>query len=103
VGGFGGVQEPQATYGRSHKGLGWRRIASADFPRQHQDVLVEPWVSEALIRLNPEIAAQPDRADEALYKLRAIVLSVRSDGLIPRQRGNDGVAQGRTFDALRPE
>jgi type I restriction enzyme R subunit len=82
VGGFGGVQEPQATYGRSHKGLGWRRIASADFPRQHQDVLVEPWVSEALIRLNPEIAAQPDRADEALYKLRAIVLSVRSDGLI---------------------
>jgi type I restriction enzyme R subunit len=45
-------------------------------------VLVEPWVREALIRLNPEIAAQPDRADEVLYKLRAIVLSVRSDGLI---------------------
>ena len=34
------------------------------------------------MRLNPEIAAQPDRADEVLYKLRAIVLSVRSDGLI---------------------
>ena len=31
------------------------------------------------IRLNPEIAAQPDRAEEVLYKLRAIVLSVRSD------------------------
>jgi len=76
------AQEPQATYGRSHNGLGWRRIASADFPRQPQDVLVEPWVREALIRLNPEIAAQPDRADEVLYKLRAIVLSVRSDGLI---------------------
>ncbi|TAM43600.1 MAG: HsdR family type I site-specific deoxyribonuclease [Gammaproteobacteria bacterium] len=76
------VQEPQATYGRSHNGLGWRRIASADFPRQHQDVLVEPWVREALIRLNPEIAAQPERADEVLYKLRAIILSVRSDGLI---------------------
>jgi type I restriction enzyme, R subunit len=76
------VQEPQATYGRSHSGLGWRRIASADFPRQAQDVLVEPWVREALIRLNPEIATQPDRADEVLYKLRAIVLAVRSDGLI---------------------
>lgn len=37
---------------------------------------------DALIRLNPEIAAQSDRADEVLYKLRAIVLSVRSDGLI---------------------
>lgn len=76
------VHEPQATYGRSQKGIGWRRIASTDFPRQHQDVLVEPWVREALIRLNPEIAARPDRADEVLYKLRAIVLSVRSDGLI---------------------
>lgn len=76
------VREPEATYGRSHKGIGWRRVASADIPRQHQDVLVEPWVREALIRLNPEIAAQPDRADEVLYKLRAIVLAVRSDGLI---------------------
>lgn len=76
------VQEPQANYGRSHNGLGWRRIASADFPRQPQEVLVESWLREALIRLNPEIAAQPDRADEVLYKLRAIVLSVRSDGLI---------------------
>jgi len=76
------VQEPESHYGRSHKGLGWRRIASADFPRQPQEVLVEPWVREALIRLNPEIATQPDRADEVLYKLRAIVLAVRSDGLI---------------------
>lgn len=76
------VQESKAAYGRSHKGIGWRRVASADIPRQHQDVLVESWVREALIRLNPEIAAQPDRADEVLYKLRAIVLAVRSDGLI---------------------
>lgn len=76
------VREPEAAYGRSHKGIGWRRVASAEIPRQHQDVLIESWVREALIRLNPEIAAQPDRADEVLYKLRAIVLAVRSDGLI---------------------
>lgn len=76
------VQQPEATYGRSHKGLGWLRVGSRDIPRQTQEVLVEQWVREALIRLNPEIAAQPDRADEVLYKLRAIILSVRSDGLI---------------------
>lgn len=76
------VHEPQSTYGRSHKGLGWRRIASADFPRQTQEVLVEKWVRETLIRLNPEIAADPELADQVLYKLRAIILSVRSDGLI---------------------
>jgi type I restriction enzyme R subunit len=76
------VQEPESHYGRAHKGLGWRRIGSADIPRQAQEVLVEKWVREALIRLNPEIAADPELADQVLYKLRAIILSVRSDGLI---------------------
>lgn len=76
------VQEPQASYGPSPKGIGWRYAAPAEVPRQIQEVLVERWLRDALIRLNPEIAAQPDRADEVLYKLRAIVLSVRSDGLI---------------------
>lgn len=76
------VQEPHVSYGPSPKGIGWRYAAPAEVPRQIQEVLVEPWLREALIRLNPEIAAQPDRADEVLYKLRAIVLSVRSDGLI---------------------
>lgn len=76
------VLEPAASYGPSPKGIGWRYAGPADVPRQIQEVLVEPWLRDALIRLNPEIAAQPDRADEVLYKLRAIVLSVRSDGLI---------------------
>ena len=76
------LQQPLAAYGQSPKGAGWRHAAPADVPRKIQDVLVEPWLRDALLRLNPEIAAQPDRADEVLYKLRAIVLSVRSDGLI---------------------
>ena len=37
---------------------------------------------EALPRLNPEIAAQPDRANDVLYRLRAILMSVRTDGLV---------------------
>src|SRR5438128_1861080 len=74
------IQGPQARYGP--KGIGWRYASPADVPRQIQEVLVEPWLRDALIRLNPEIATQPDLADEVLYKLRAIVLSVRSDGLI---------------------
>jgi type I restriction enzyme, R subunit len=76
------VQQPRTSYGPSPKGIGWRYAAPAEVPRQFQEVLVEPWLRDALIRLNPEIAAQPDRSDEVLYKLRAIVLSVRSDGLI---------------------
>jgi type I restriction enzyme R subunit len=63
-------------------GLGWHFLPSAHVPRLPHEVLVEAWIRDALIRLNPEIAAVPDRADEVLYKLRAIVLSVRSDGLL---------------------
>jgi len=63
-------------------GTGWHYIGPKDLPRQTHEVFVEPWVRDALVRLNPEIAADPDRADEVLYKLRALVLSVRTDGLI---------------------
>ena len=63
-------------------GLGWHYLAPTNIPRQPHEVFVEDWIREALIRLNPEIAAVPDRADEVLYKLRAIVLAVRSDGLL---------------------
>ena len=63
-------------------GLGWHYLPASNVPRLPHEVLAESWVRDALIRLNPEIAAVPDRADEVLYKLRAIVLAVRSDGLI---------------------
>lgn len=63
-------------------GLGWHFLAPSNIARQTHEVFVEPWLREALVRLNPEIAADADRADEVIYKLRAIVLSVRSDGLI---------------------
>ncbi len=63
-------------------GLGWHFLSSSNVPRQAHEVFVESWIREALERLNPEIAAEPERADEVLYRLRAIVLAVRSDGLI---------------------
>ena len=63
-------------------GLGWHYVAPANLPRQPQEVLVECDLRNALIRLNPEIAENPGRADEVLYRLRAIVMSARSDGLV---------------------
>lgn len=77
-----GAQESIANYFPSLTGIAWIYMAPADIPRQNQEILVEAWLRDALIRLNPEIAAQPDLANEVLYRLRAIVLSVRSDGLI---------------------
>lgn len=63
-------------------GQGWHYLSAANIPRQSHEVFVEPFVRESLARLNPEIAANPDLADEVIYKLRAIILSVRGDGLI---------------------
>ena len=60
----------------------WEYAPAADVPRQLGDVMVEPWLRLALIRLNPEIANQPDRADEVIYALRAILLTVQADGLV---------------------
>ncbi len=63
-------------------GLGWQYVPSTSLPRTTGDVLVETHLRDALIRLNPEIAEQPDRTDDVLYRLRALLLSVRSDGLV---------------------
>ncbi|MBW4528518.1 MAG: HsdR family type I site-specific deoxyribonuclease [Phormidium tanganyikae FI6-MK23] len=68
--------------GRRLNGLGWYYLPPQRLSRQPQEVFIESFVREALIRLNPEIAANPDRVEEVLYRLRAIVLSIRSDGLI---------------------
>ena len=82
---MGSVAEETAPYiplGRNSKGSGWYYISALALQRRINDVFIEPYLRDSLIRLNPEIDAQPERADEVLYKLRAIVLSVRSDGLI---------------------
>lgn len=63
-------------------GLGWHFLALSNVPRQLDQILVEPQVRDALVRLNPEIEAQPERADDVIYRLRAILTSVRSDGLV---------------------
>lgn len=75
-----GVAEEQTSYACKTKG--WRFAPAESLDRQHSDVLVGSMVREALIRLNPEIKAQPDRADEVIYRLQALPLSVRGEGLV---------------------
>src|SRR5690348_5624976 len=60
----------------------WQYLPASEVPRACPEVMVEAWVREALILLNPEIAEQPDRADEVIYNLRACILSVQADGLV---------------------
>lgn len=70
---------------------GWTYIPAHNLPRDLKDVMVEPMVKNALIRLNPVIAENPVRADEVIYKLRNIILSARP---------HDVVTQNEAFKKL---
>ena len=80
-------------------GLGWHYLSHENLPRQPQEVLVEEHLRDALIRLNPSIAAQPDRAADVLYRLRAIIMGVRSDGLV---KANEEFAAWMTGEKSMP-
>ncbi|MFE9495635.1 type I restriction endonuclease subunit R [Streptomyces collinus] len=62
--------------------IAWQQASAVDLERFETDVLIESEVREALIRLNPEIAADPDHADEVLYRLTGIIHSARGEGLV---------------------
>ncbi|WP_319779064.1 type I restriction endonuclease subunit R [Maridesulfovibrio sp.] len=78
---------------------GWKYIPAEELPRQHGDVLVEQMVRDALVRLNPEIKADPERADEVVYRLRTIPLSVQGEGLV---RANELFSQWLLGDKSMP-
>ncbi|WP_057936260.1 type I restriction endonuclease subunit R [Algoriphagus resistens] len=72
-----GAQESKASYGAT-----WAYKSAKDIQRGVNEVLVESELKSALIRLNPEISANPELADEIIYKLRAILIAVPQVGLV---------------------
>ncbi|MFN5318539.1 MAG: type I restriction endonuclease subunit R, partial [Bacteroidia bacterium] len=71
------LQEPKVGYGTQ-----WHYKSAAELNRSVNEVLIEQELKDALIRLNPEIYAKPELADEVIYKLRAILISVNQIGLV---------------------
>ncbi len=86
--------EPVAEYG-AH----WVYTPASELSREITEVLIEMELKKALIKLNPEIAALPERADEVIYKLRSILLSVNSTGLV---RANEEFAEWLKGDKTMP-
>lgn len=66
--------------------LGWEHIPAHQLARDESSVLHEPHLIDALIRLNPVIAENPDRVDEVLPRIRAAVTSAAIDGLVEANR-----------------
>jgi type I restriction enzyme R subunit len=85
------VNEGYGTY--------WKYQSASTLNRGVNEILVEPELHEALIRLNPEIAIKSERADEVIYKLRAILISVSHSGLV---RANEEFAKWLTGEKTMP-
>ncbi len=68
---------PKKPYGAQ-----WQYQSPEELGRGVNEVMVEAEVKAALLRLNPEISQKPELADEVIYKLRAILISVNQIGLV---------------------
>ncbi len=66
--------------------LGWTHVPAHAMGRDVSAVLHEPDLVSALIKLNPAIAERPDRVDEVLPRIRAVVTSAAVDGLVEANR-----------------
>jgi len=73
----GAAETPLQPYGAE-----WQFQSQEQLGRGVNEVLVESHLKDALIRLNPEISQNPELADEVIYKLRAILISVNQVGLV---------------------
>lgn len=71
------VQESTTPYAKA-----WNYVAPQELKRSAGEVLLESNLIQSLQRLNPAIAANPALADEVIYRLRAILLSVNQIGLV---------------------
>lgn len=88
------IAEPKASYGAQ-----WQFVAPNDLQRSVNEVLLEQELKEAIIRLNPEITAQPDLADEVIYKLRAVLIAVNQVGL---EKANEEFFKWMTGEKTMP-
>ena len=81
------AMEDPVSYGDEAK---WRYMQPELLSREITDVLLEKELKESLCRLNPAIAANPERANEVIHKLRAILITVNNVGLV---RANEEFAK----------
>jgi type I restriction enzyme R subunit len=73
--------------------MGWTPVDGGALVRTKHDVLLEQSLTGALVRLNPVIAEDPVRVNEVLPRIRAVVMSAVTDGLL--------AANARMVDWLR--
>lgn len=74
--------------------LGWKHVRGKDLDRTVDGVLIQRELIDALIRLNPAIAAKPERVEEVLPRIRLAVISAVNDGLVAANERMTTVLRG---------
>lgn len=77
----------------------WQFRSPQELDRSVNEVLLVYELRSALIRLNPEIAEKPERADEVIHALRGILNSVAHTGLV---RANEEFLKWCTGEKTMP-
>jgi type I restriction enzyme, R subunit len=86
--------EPKVPYGAV-----WVYKSAQELNRNVSEVLLESELKASLEKLNPEIGLNPSLADEIIYKLRAILISVNQTGLV---RANEEFFKWMTGEKTMP-
>ncbi|MFN6335353.1 MAG: type I restriction endonuclease subunit R [Sphingobacteriales bacterium] len=81
------VKEESVSY---EGGVQWNYMQADLLQRDITEILLEKELKDALCRLNPVIEANPDKAEEVIHKLRAILITVNNVGLV---RANEEFAK----------
>ncbi len=93
------LNEPHIADTREVYAGNWRYKSADELERGVNEVLIESELRNALIRINPEINQKPERADEVIYKLRAILISVNQTGLV---KANEEFSKWLTGEKTMP-
>jgi type I restriction enzyme R subunit len=93
------LNNPDAADPAKAYGANWQFKSAEQLNRSVNEVMLETEVKEALVRLNPEISANPNLADEVIYKLRAVLLAVNQVGLV---KANEEFFKWLTGDKTMP-
>lgn len=84
--GLGEINSVQAPLVAALAGGGWTHVKGDQLGRPDEDPFVTEQVVDALLRLNPVIAEEPERVHEVLRTLRTMPLTARDAGLVETNR-----------------
>lgn len=101
----GKIKEKSVTYNNKAK---WQYIQPELLSRDITDVFLEKELKESLIRLNPAIKANPEHAENVIHKLRAILITVNSVGLVRANQefakwlqGENSMPIGKNYEHIK--